>query len=343
MIICTTASLASLPQALELARSVRAHHPEAKFVLGLIEEWVPESAAQSPWFDEVIQIKDIGIPNFRSFMFKLTAAQALDAVTGQLIEYLIAYDSHADSVIFLEHTMRLYGPLREAVDALTGHSIVLTPHLSGPNHVASLEQELKLHQTGAFNDGFIAVRRSDEGRRFLAWWADKFNRDDYEFHSKGQQWLDLVPVFYHPFIIRHPGTHMACWNLHEPSRQFTTLEADWAAIAGGPMRCFNHRNAHNEFEESLYRLAPLQAEIASKLMQQYQAACQEHEAQGFSRETVWSYDYYYNGQRISEAARTAYRVNEERHTFGDPYAWNNKSIIGASEGQNCTPISLITE
>ncbi|MBD3917665.1 hypothetical protein H8B09_02790 [Paenibacillus sp. PR3] len=339
MIICTTASLSKLPQALELARSVKAYHPEAKFVLGLIEEWVPESTAQSPWFDEVIQIKDIGIPHFRTFMFKLSATQAHDAVVGHLIVYLTSYDPHADSVIFLEHTMRLYGPLREVIDALTGHSIVLTPHLSGPNLAVSLEQEIKLHQTGSFNDGFIGVRRSKESKSFLTWWADKLYRDSYEFHDRSQQWLDLVPVLFHPFIIRQPGIHMACWNLHEPSRQITTVEADWASIVGGPMRCFNYRDEHNEFEESLYRLAPLQAEQARKLLQQYQVACQGHEAQGFNRETVWSYDYYYNGERISEEARNIYRVNEDRHVLGDPYAWSNKHIIDGIEGQNPAPIS----
>lgn len=326
MIICTTASLARLPHALELARSVRTYHPEAKFVLGLIEEWVPESVKQSPWFDQVVQIKDIGIPDFRSFIFKLSALQALRAVQGSFMAYVLSHDTHADKVIFLEHTMKLYGPLREAVTALSDQSIVLIPHLSEPNYTSSYEHELKLLHVGSFSGGFVGVRRSEESESFLTWWVDRILDSQGSHVQEDHKWLDLVPVHFNPIILRHPGYQLACWNLLEPSRQLSMLETDGVALVSGALRCVNFRDEHNEFDESLYSLTALQAELAHKLRQQYNAAVHEHEVYGFYEDTIWSYDYYYNGKRVTQAARNAYRDNENKQLFADPYAWSNNHI-----------------
>ncbi|WP_174812770.1 hypothetical protein [Paenibacillus cellulosilyticus] len=288
-------------------------------MLGLIEDWVPETVAHSPWLDRVILMKDIGIPDFRAFIFKLSASQAHQAVKSSFIAYLLSYETHADTVIYLDHTMKLYGPLREAVEALERHSIVLTPRLCEPNYTSSYDRELQFLHAGTFNGGFIGARRNEGAHQFLFWWADKLNRD---------QWLDLVPVLFDSVVVRHPGYHAACWNLFEQSRQFGSVETDRAVLAGGPLLCVNFRDEKNEFEASLSSLTEQQAEFARKLQQQYNTAIQGHESNGFNRETVWSYDFYYNGERIVQAAREAYSERDNMPFLADPYACSNKHILG---------------
>ena len=79
-------------------------------------------------------------------------------------------------------------------------------------------------QSGTYNLGFIALRASDEARRFVAWWQRKLLRDCVVDIARGlftdQKWIDLVPGMYCGVgIVRDPGWNVAYWNLNH--RQVT--------------------------------------------------------------------------------------------------------------------------
>src|SRR5262249_25003094 len=90
--------------------------------------------------------------------------------------------------------------------------ILLTPHLTAPRS----EPELDILRDGAYNLGFIAVRRDADA--FLKWWQARVSEHGRVDRSKGlvvdQRWIDLVPgMFPGVHIVRDPGYTLAYWNL----------------------------------------------------------------------------------------------------------------------------------
>ena len=73
---------------------------------------------------------------------------------------------------------------------------------------------------GTYNLGFIALRRSAESMRLLAWWEERCLELGFSEGRTGlfvdQKWIDLAPgLFADIAILRDAGLNMAYWNLHE--------------------------------------------------------------------------------------------------------------------------------
>lgn len=110
------------------------------------------------------------------------------------------------------------GPLRREVEAA---DIVLTPHCLQPfPQDGRRPRELTLLRGGAFNAGYVGVRVSGQGLRFLDWWAQRVVLQGFQDPARGmsadQRWLDLVPALFPGLaILRHPGANVGYWNLQE--------------------------------------------------------------------------------------------------------------------------------
>ncbi|NGY80794.1 hypothetical protein F6Y02_43380 [Bacillus megaterium] len=115
-----------------LAKSVKEYHPDAKFIICLIEEEIPSTAREFRYFDEIILAKDLGIPNFYSFIFKHNAIEASTAVKGNLFLYLLNRYIDYNKFIYLDPDIYVMDRLTELDSLLDEHSIVLTPHLLTP-------------------------------------------------------------------------------------------------------------------------------------------------------------------------------------------------------------------
>ena len=96
---------------------------------------------------------------------------------------------------------------------------MLTPHLTERLDDGRQPTELAILQSGSYNLGFIALRRTEETRRFVEWWQRKLVRDCVVDIPRGlftdQKWIDLVPGMYESVsIVRDPGWNVAYWNLN---------------------------------------------------------------------------------------------------------------------------------
>jgi hypothetical protein len=77
-------------------------------------------------------------------------------------------------------------------------------------------------QTGVYNLGFIAVKRSHNSLTMLKWWETKLRHECIVDLTRGlfvdQLWANLIPAYFDKVLIdKYPGYNMAHWNLHERS------------------------------------------------------------------------------------------------------------------------------
>src|SRR5262249_43259338 len=74
--------------------------------------------------------------------------------------------------------------------------------------------------SGAYNLGFLGLRKNRVTLDFLNWWQNRLHEYCVSAPEKGlftdQKWIDLVPgLFSEVQIIRDRGYNVAYWNLHE--------------------------------------------------------------------------------------------------------------------------------
>jgi hypothetical protein len=332
MIICTTATLSHMPFVLELSHSIRRFFPSVKIVLGLVETEVPESLRNSPWVDEVILAKDLSIPNFDQFIFKLTESMSKNTIKAQLMNQIIKHDEQADVVVYVDCYSKFLGDIPEALSLLDHHSIVLTPHLIDANYLDSYERELMLLNDGSFFAGFIALKRDDEAKDFLSWWSDKLNqdiRDPYGSDFFDQKWLNFVNVFFNAAILRHSGYQLGFWNFHEDSRAIISVKDHGIELMGGPLRLINFGNENNMFEYYSALLPESQGREMNRLKRRYDESVDLYDQ---FIDAQWSYGRYQSGEIITTDARHIVRVLPTKEAPSNPFEWSDQKFIDMQKG-----------
>ena len=165
-----------LNRARVLYQTLRRFHPEWELV-ALITDQPPEGfafdAAEEP-FDRVVWAQDLGIPNFKSWLFKHDVVEVCTAVKGPFIHQACA--SGADAVIYLDPDTALFGPLDPLVEWLGEHDILLTPHLIDANDdpASIADNDLSASRTGRAQSPVMIRRTSAFGFTFFTPTAKAF-------------------------------------------------------------------------------------------------------------------------------------------------------------------------
>ena len=208
---------------LALARSLVAswvvHHPDDPFVIGLVDKRDPAINYTLPGRAEVIEVANIGIPDFEELTGKYDITELNTAVKPYYFDFLFK-DRAQDKIIYLDPDILLFKPLRMVEDLLSSHSLIVTPHICSPINEELGPTDYHLLRTGIFNLGFIAIRHGPQTLSFLAWWQDKMRNFAYRRDAEGlfydQIWMNYLPAFYADcHVLRDIGHNVANWNLHE--------------------------------------------------------------------------------------------------------------------------------
>jgi len=305
--ICYTSICSNyLPKAMALAESVKRHNPRVRFVLCLVEREVPAIALEFPHFDEVILAKDAGWEAFDRFMFRHSIVEASTAVKPRFMIHLTERYPDEEKFIYLDPDVLVYGEFIELDALLDQHSIVLAPHLLRPGNI---DMEISSLAHGAYNLGFLAVRRSENSAKFLAWWAERLFLFCYDDKSRGiftdQKWIDLVPCFFECHVLKHHGYDFATWSLLGSD----LVEVDGRYVINGDPLRFIHFSGLDSgtIDRAIgWWLTDANRDTFVKLYAQYLAHIERH---GQSRigKTPWSYATYADGAPIALKSRIAYR------------------------------------
>ncbi len=320
--VCTIASKNSLHFCRTLMDSVRPVHPDWEQYLLLADE---VQGAFDPAAEKftVVEVARLPLPQPRKFFFRYTILELNTAVKPWLLDWLL-HEKGYDRALYLDPDIQVYAPLTEVGEALdAGANMVLTPHLTGPLDDGRRPTEQDILQAGAYNLGFIAVRRSDAARDFLRWWQRKLEYACVVDWDAGlfvdQKWMDLAPgMFPGVFNLRHEGYNVAYWNL---KHRKVTKESDGFRVNGGPLKFFHYSGINPEDPSPLskhqdrFKLASLGD--AAELVRDY---CRVVISNGMAECRQWKYAFgsFADGAEILDAMRFYYRNHPERHAdFGD--------------------------
>jgi len=252
MRLCTIVTKDRLPWARVLASSWAEHHPHQRAIVLLVDE--PDGCfdPEAEPFD-VLSAEDVAGSDLWPMALRYTPFELAMALKPLLLVH--ALERH-DRVMLLDADVLVTACLDPVDAALDCHEIVLTPHLLDPIAPDGEQPgEPDIIKAGAYNAGFLALRRGEHSGRFLQWWAARLrsgSRVDVEAGSfVDQHWLDLVPgMFGGVGLLDDRGCNVAYWNVAERPLS----EQDGVLHAGGaPLRFFHFSGFDPEQPDHLSR------------------------------------------------------------------------------------------
>lgn len=165
---------------------------------------------------ELVGIAELGLPHADRVVLHYTILELNTAIKP--FAFARMFERGAQAVVYFDPDIQLYSSGRPLLDRLEAADVVLTPHLTAPLADERHPSDLSILQSGTYNLGFLALRRSEAAQTLLQWWSRKLLRECVVDIPRGlftdQKWMDLVPGFFEPVAIeRDPGWNVAYWNL----------------------------------------------------------------------------------------------------------------------------------
>lgn len=208
-----------LPKARVLAHSAKRQPDPVCFHVLLCDDYPADAERANEPFDSIIDIRELPIPNLEQWLFGHTVVEMCTAVKAAgFLEIIRRFN--AEKVFYFDPDMVIFLGLDGLIEQLDRYSILLTPHQSIPETSLSavIDNEICSLKHGVFNLGFLGVRTSEEGMRFLHWWAERLHHFCHDDIAGGlftdQRWIDLAPCFFADIgILREPCYNVATWNL----------------------------------------------------------------------------------------------------------------------------------
>ncbi|WP_375411262.1 glycosyltransferase [uncultured Bradyrhizobium sp.] len=343
--IFTICSNNYMPYARTLLASVARYHPDAVLFLGLADEKIsldnfyPERA-------EVLQARDLHIPDFPSFAFQYDILEFNTAIKPFIFLELFARGYR--NVIYLDADILLFRPLTSVLDSLAdGANFVLTPHLCKPAEDSD-QNDIYIMRAGAYNLGFLGCRWHPETEDILHWWRRHLRFDCIRKVEDGlfvdQKFFDLVPGFTsRVHILRDATLNAAYFNLNQ--RELGYDGTSWS-VDGQPLTFFHFSGIDPDDPTALskytrrFRGADISPALAA-LIRCYQDRLR---ANGFGAvgSESYAYGHFASGTLIPLAVR---RMFQEQHApwGGDPFQTYEEFIhLPAFAAPRHAPTSLIT-
>lgn len=327
MIVGTVSCVSYLPRAMIMAKSIKAQMPGCRVIVGIIEEEMPSSALQCPYFDEVVLVKNIYMyPNYRKFFFQYSIEEAVNASKAQIMNYI--YDKYINEqiMIYMDSKMKVLSPLVEVPAIAEQHPIIITGNLINPD-LFDFDWLSRLRESGIYNSGFLALKRHPSAKKFLLWWGKVCERFGYYDHDKNiymdQQWLDLAHNYFDDvYALRHPGYNIGHWNMME-RWDIDRVGPNSYTIEGQPLRCIQFSSNYLQASSWIDRIDTNKGQIYSDIFDQYRAEMIELGERAHDQ-MPWSYNSYSSGEQIADHAIITFRKNYyDNPNIENPFLYSN--------------------
>lgn len=332
-VIYTTVTTTSyLPRAMLMAKSVKKHMPNCKVIACIVEDKIPVNRERlHNYFDDVVLASDIGISNFRQFVFQYDQAQASCACKAQLMLYLLKSYRNHDYFIFLDSDTKVFGPFYELLDHLENNDIILSPHFIQFDEDNLLNHLRVIHGAGIFNTGLFAIKRSDEAYKFLLWWAKILLRFCYVDYDIGlfneQKWLDLATGQFEFFVQNDPGYNVGPWNFHE--RFLTQGRNKEYRVNEKPLRLFHFSGIFDGYFDQEIEALGYNQMLLNNIKTKYIQGLEILDKELLSS-IPWSYGYFDSGHQIDYQSRIIFRENQELFKDVDnPFSKDNEFFLSS--------------
>lgn len=328
--VFTSAAVNYLPKVRTLCRSIRAHHPEAVIHLALGDERPAWLGTEGEPFDDIIELHQMGIPNWRAWTFMHSIVELSTAIKPFALQKLLR-EPGCDAVVYFDPDMVLFSRVDDILERLAHANVVLTPHQNKPERTtdAVIDNEITSLRMGVFNLGFIGVRNTPEGMRFAEWWGERcyhFCRAEVHYGLfTDQKWLNFAPIFFDGVDILKSSRHnVATWNL--TTRVMTGDERAGFTVDGEPLGFYHFTG----FDSGAHRIMAIKNAAGNEAVQKL-IAWYERETTPQRSDPVndwpWAFARFSDGTRIEPHHRWLYREYKDlQAAFPDPYAAGGKEM-----------------
>ena len=353
-VFCTVVTAPFLQQALTLASSLRAVHPQSTLVVLLADSILPAEFARRR--DEYLPrgIKLVALDELaceaallERMTFWYSPFELCCALRGLLHEYLWRATSAAQW-IFLDSDIFALAPLDDIFEQLQNATLIVTPHRRkalGSFYASGLERDLL--RGGICNAGFVGVRRCEETASFISWFCARLERcalDDP--FARGwfvdQLWLNLaLHSFQNVQVARALGANVGHWNLFDARFEYSPQAG--FEIEGEPLLCFHfsgwNQNAPEQLSKHLQPGQELPASHQSawlELSSRYRDALSTHADAALPRACAFS--RFENGAPITPWMRRHFYDLSARETLsfsGSPFL--QAEYFARAERELCNP------
>jgi hypothetical protein len=221
-------------------QSFKRYHPNAQFLIVLADIAADKQKMLSflPEGSQIIEIKDLNIPHFDSFVFQYSVYEVCCAAKCFGIQYAMEHFA-PEKIIYADSDLYFFSPLTEALEVLNDSSIILTPERLTPTQPYDRLRESFLLKLSTFNGGFFGVNKNNPESQWLVKWMQERMMQDarldvMEGYFTDQKWLDIIPSIAQQYtIIRHQGYNVP--NLHITDRH-CNFEDTPPSVEGMPIR-----------------------------------------------------------------------------------------------------------
>ncbi|GAB4255529.1 MAG: hypothetical protein Kow0065_03610 [Methylomicrobium sp.] len=322
--IFTSAALNYIPKVRILARSIREHHPEAKFHLALADLADETIDFSGEPFDSVLRIEELSIPNWLGWAFCHRIVELATAIKPFAMQTLLQR-ANGGKVLYIDPDIVVFSRLDDLLAELDHASLVLTPHLSSPESTLRgvLDNEIcgaLLH--GIYNLGFAGVRADETGIAFAEWWGKRcyhFCRDDIPNGLfTDQRWIDLAPALF-PKVSIHRGTrhNVATWNISTRNVSYEPSRGYW--VDGQPLGFYHFTGFDSGAHRLMASVYGEQNTAIGRLVEFYAKAIAPTQDDPLSKQP-WAFSCYTDGTAITPEARQVYRERVDlQQTFSNPF------------------------
>jgi hypothetical protein len=243
----TLCSINYLAQAKNLFESIKETNPSWRFIIGIVDKNTT-NVDLSFLNSETLFVEDVPVEGFQNMVDTYSIVELLTAVKPYYFTHLFKSNPDVDKIIYFDPDIVIFKKLTDLEEKLDNFDIILTPHFTTPIPLEDrhLPTEIHVFQTGVYNLGFLAVKRSDNTMAMLKWWEDKLRNDCIIDLTRGyfvdQLWMSLAPAYFDKVLIdKYPGYNMAHWNLHER----TLTKTDDGYYVNGVPLIFYHFSHYN--------------------------------------------------------------------------------------------------
>ena len=336
MIAFTICAKNYLAKALVLRETFLEHNKHDRFVivvadmigsrteLSLLSYALPEDA-EVVFFQQIRNTLDM--PRLEEMLVKYDVTEFCTAIKPFVFQYLFKTSGHPEGtdIVYLDPDMAVYHHFGVLKTFLEKYNIALTPHTLRPNDQAT--DDITLLAAGAYNLGFLALRRGESTGDLLNWWGNRLLDHCYKeprpFFTD-QKWADLIPCYFRGVgIFDHQGYNVARWNLHE--RKLTQRDGKWFVNEHYPLVLY-HFSRVSLLEE---RLPP-----DLLLCEHCTAVANKHQSE------LAQLPYYYNSVPGTAIPIDTWR-KRQKEGFGTSADYQilhpNRELLWAYTGQHVLP------
>jgi len=243
-LVFTLCSVNYLAQAHTLGDSLREQNPDFEYVIGLVDKLETKEIDKSKLPDyQLLEIDKINISDFAGMCERYNITELNTAVKPYYFDYFLKNRPDITNIIYFDPDIIIFDKLTHLIENLTENSIVVTPHMTTPYNDDKWQREEDIINTGIFNFGFVAIKRSTEAQKMIIWWCDKLKNECIIDLCNGlfvdQHWAEFFPVYFDKvFIDKHLGNNVAYWNLHE--RLCSFVNNRWVINGNIPLHFFHY-------------------------------------------------------------------------------------------------------